>query len=293
MENIVEILEALKSGRAVINMKGMEKNDPLFNGDYENAAVVGVIFNETRFNISLRMVIHGEFIVPENHRGSLPERIATKTYRCISIVRDGEVVCKGLEVVNGTKKIGSYVSFEGLRIVPQASGDLKSYFRKYYSLQACKGKKKVLEHLLDKCTATAVDALEVQYGAENAAYLKSLGLTESGYSPVTEYHPDTEAHPEMITKIKGLSIPSMNAYMQKVASGKKLGIGEELLGTYYSQMSQWNQAELEETLASVKHTIDEDSRSLAILRDSLFDYSSCTINMEIDGRMFECSLIRK
>ncbi len=80
--------------------------------------------------------------------------------------------------------------------------------------------------------------IKAKYGEECAEYLKSVGITDSGFNPKTTLSKPTDKYMsvEFAVKFKGLStIPSYNALLKKLSTGKPLTVGEQLLKPAYDE----------------------------------------------------------
>ena len=108
----------------------------------------------------------------------------------------------------------------------------------YKSMQL-KAAIKVYKAFLEEIEPSEKSAyIKSKYGDECAEYLKSLGITDGGYSPKTKLAPATDKYTsvEFAVKFKGIStIPSFNAFVKKATSGKSFNNGEALLEPAYNE----------------------------------------------------------
>lgn len=241
---------AMKLASERANMKFSPASDVVRIGSFT--------YNETRPNVSMLFNIKGKVGLPSDAPSVLPKDFDTCVYRNYTIVKDGMLNVQELPVV-ATKELTGHldankvpyttdedgVAVINLRSLPIINARMvKSVnaneladliYQSFVQKASTKVYKAFLEELLP---AEKSEQIRASYGDDVAEYLKSIGITDSGFSPKTTLAQAVDKYMsvELAVKFKGLStIPSFNAFKKKIDAGKSLGAGEELLKGAYDE----------------------------------------------------------
>ena len=111
------------------------------------------------------------------------------------------------------------------------------------------------------------------YGEESAKWLESMGMTDNGYAPKTERKEPTESYEtrELSIKTIGMDIPSVNALLRKIESGRRLNLGDEHLRAIMGQVTEaldalnTDEEKLEWLEATMRKSSEEIDRLSSIL----------------------------
>jgi len=205
-----------------------------------------LVWNESRANLSVRIYIEGEAILPENKFEI--DKVASFKYNTFTIVKDGIVNVKELPVLfnpelhNTLVKNGVGFTMDGetcvidLTSIPIVNkGMVKAVSamqlaKQQWELQKLQGDKKVYDFykkaLFPKTSKSFVELL----GQEAADWLKEVGVTDfNGFSPKVTSAEATDFYMSVVldTKIKGLSsLPKVDDVLKKIESGATLKISE-------------------------------------------------------------------
>lgn len=219
-----------------------------------------LVSNGSRPNISINTDIKGSVAIPESIqiKYGLPHKVDTKIYRNYTVVKDGIINMKQLPVIihesqletlvnTGVKgdvynmdpikgDVSIIVHLDSVPLVNRAmtkglSG--KDFLTKHVQLQELKAMQKVFkfyrEELVGKVNATG---LADKYGADAAKFLSENGIRDYGFSPKSTRAESTDFYmsKELNVKIKTLSsLPSVNAVIKKIETGKKLNAADHLM----------------------------------------------------------------
>lgn len=221
----------------------------------KGVAINGVVFNESRPNVSIRARYKGSVAIPAEavKKFNLPEKMESYVYRNYTLVRDGIVNVKILPVSVSKE---TYVKLKKEKLVSEAYAEdavflldlsklpiinrkmvkevsAKDFFAKVVELESLKGIQKVFNHYQKQFAPKTSATWEALYGAEASAYLKELGLTEyNGFNPktVAEKFEDCYKSIELNVTLKGVSsLPSIADVEKKLASNKALTLRESLV----------------------------------------------------------------
>ena len=199
-------------------------------------------FNTSRANVSALVCTEGKVKLPNNKFGL--DNFQTHTYRNYTFIRDGIL---NIPTINVDKSIGDYIVQHNLYHL------VKGESTRHFSLDLTKlpivrrdvvkevSAEKLAKDLLEltkvkallkvlKTEATLHIALTSN--EELNEWLKSLGITRNGYSPVgaAKASQDTYMSVELKSSLKSLSsLPAVTAVRAKIADGKKLTLSEELI----------------------------------------------------------------
>lgn len=238
---------------------GSKQRDDTIKFEYKHGAekgypISGIVFNESRPNVSIRICYQGHVNLPEKRSEfpKLPEKIDTFIYRNYTIIRDGIVNTRKLPVsltqktidvlrdagIVGDVKEGELFVLD-LSSVPVInrkmvkSVNAKETFTKVFELEKLKARQKVFKFYRDQVTPKKSEGYSIIYGEDAADWLKEIGITDySGFNPPSDSIPfnDVYTSTEFNISVKGLSsLPSVNDVLKKIDAKKKLTLRESLL----------------------------------------------------------------
>ena len=224
-----------------------------------NLAKIGSFsYNETRPNVSMLFSLNGTVGLPSDAPSALPHDFPTTIFRNYTVIRDGLLNIEQLPVV-ATQNVIDKLKLNGVPMRQESDGttiiDLRSMpiinakMVKSVNAQSLadaihenmslKASVKVFKGFLEEVRpAEKSQDIKAKYGEECAEYLKSVGITDSGFNPKTTLSKPTDKYMsvEFAVKFKGLStIPSYNALLKKLSTGKPLTVGEQLLKPAYDE----------------------------------------------------------
>jgi len=206
------------------------------------ADIMSLSFNEDRPNVSILVKRDGVVTVPENDLG-FKGSVDSFVWRNYAIVKDGIVNMKKLPVVL-TKKTYDHLAAQGVALEPfkvnktmvidlvglpiinrnmAQPGTARELFDMYFDVYVLKTKQKVLGSLIEK--PAFGKGFTEKYGAEGAAFLKNLGISEGGFSPKTVKGETIDAYVSKVLEVKmaGLStIPKVADVAEALKKGKPL-----------------------------------------------------------------------
>lgn len=211
----------------------------------------GIVWNEDRPNVSVRVRMEGTVALPEDRPAGLPAEVASFVYRNYTIVRDGIVHTRRLPVslnkgtfeklqANGLLKGDTWEEGRVLlleyRKVPVINRNMvrgvtaAESFAQVLELQKLKGAQKVLNEFRDRFIPKESKRFLMLYGQEGTDYLTALGLTDyNGFNPQSESHKSGDFYMAKELKIaaKGLSsLPKVSDVEASLLAGKKLKVSE-------------------------------------------------------------------
>lgn len=216
--------------------------------------VNGIVWNEDRPNVSVRVRMEGFAVLPEDRAAILPEKVESFVYRNYTIVRDGIVHTRRLPVslteatfaklqANGLLKgetwaagkvmVLDYPRLPVINRLMVKGATAAATFEKVMQLQLLKGTQKVLNDFRDRFIPKESKKFLVLYGQEATDYLATLGVTDyNGFNPPSETVKSGDFYmaKELKIAVKGLSslakVADVDAAM---AAGKKLKASEFVL----------------------------------------------------------------
>ena len=211
----------------------------------------GLVWNEDRPNVSVRVKVDGHVELPASRPAGLPDRLESFIYRAYTIVRDGIVHTRQLPVslaqptfdklqANGlladeTWEAGKvYVlAYPKLPVINRQmvkATTAEDTFGTVIKLALLKGAQKVFNDWRDRISPKESKKFLAVYGEEGTEYLKSVGVTDyNGFNPpgTTVKSGDYYMAKELRIAIKGLSsLPKVMDVEAAMDAGKKLKIGE-------------------------------------------------------------------
>ena len=228
--------------------------------------ITDVVWNESRANLSIRIYIEGEVLLPTNKFKI--EKVASFQYKTFTIIKDGIVNIQKLPVSYSSelhqllndKKVAWELytakdAFDNTIVIDLTSlplinrGMVKSISAKGLALHEWKlnklqGDKKVYDYyrksLFPKTSKSFVEML----GQEAADWLKEVGITDfNGFAPKVTSVESTDFYMSvnLDTKIKGLSsLPKVEDVVVKIKDNKPLKLNEWIMSDaikkYQSQL---------------------------------------------------------
>jgi ribosome maturation factor RimP len=219
-----------------------------------------LVWNESRANLSVRIYIEGEALLPENKFGI--DKVASFKYNTFTIIRDGIVNVKKLPVLstpelhnllvtNGVGfKMDGEVAVIDLTSLPLVNRGMvkaisaEALAKQQWELKKLQGEKKVYDYYRKELFPKTSESFKELLGEEAAAWLKEVGITDyNGFSPkvVSAEAQDFYMSVVLDTKIKGLSgLPKVVDVWKKIESGADLKLNEfvmaDALKKYHAQM---------------------------------------------------------
>jgi hypothetical protein len=231
-----------KEGTATFSVDDKSKGYP----------INGIVFNETRANVSIRVRVAGTVTLPADHPKELPDTVPSFIYRAYNIVKDGIVHTRQLPV-SLSKETFAKLKAEG--IIPKSkrfkAGEIivldfpklpvinrqmvkevtaKDTFAMAVELAHLKGTQKVFNDYRKKIAPKESVKSQMLYGEAAVEYLKSVGVTDfNGFNPSSTKGEVTDHYiaKELKIAVKGLSsLPKVEDVETAIASGKPLKIGQ-------------------------------------------------------------------
>jgi hypothetical protein len=240
LEEVNKITEELKEKN--VELKFID-SDP--NRGYP---LTDLVWNEKRANLSVRVYIEGEAVLPKNKYNI--EKVASFRYKAYTLIKDGIVnvtklpVSYSVELINLLKANGVkyniynakdafdntiVIDLTSLPIINKAmvkSISAKGLAIQEWELQKLQADKKVYDYfrksLFPKESKSFVELL----GQEQADWLKTIGITDyNGFAPLTDAEESIDFYisVNLETKIKGFSsLPKVEDVIAKLKDNKPL-----------------------------------------------------------------------
>lgn len=221
-----------------------------------------VNLNESRPNVSLLTRQDGVVAVGANALG-VPTEVPSFIWRNWTIVRDG-ILNVGTLPVSLTRATFERLTVRGLVEGPWVDGAVaeirldglpivnrkmvrrvsaKECFLLQYELAKARAAQKVFKFHEDAhFPRERAAGLRDRYGADAAEWLKSLGVTDGGFSPkvVQAEANDVYVGRELKIALKGLAtLPKVDDVAAKLGSGKKLTASEALMAPFVEEWEQF------------------------------------------------------
>lgn len=232
-------------------------------------AVNGLVWNEDRPNVSLRLRIDGVVTLPAGRPTPLPETVDSFIYRAYTIIKDGIVHTRKLPVSLSHEtfvKLRAQGLLEGEVWAPGKVLELtypklpvinrqmvkgataKDTFAKVLELAQLKAAQKVFNDFR-KAVAPKVSAKFLAlYGQDATDYLATVGVTEfNGFNPSSETVKSGDFYManELKIAVKGLSsLPKVSDVEASVAAGKKLKLGEHIMAPALKRINDFKASPL-------------------------------------------------
>lgn len=214
-----------------------------------------LVWNEERANLSIRIYIEGDAILPKNKWNV--DKVASFKYNTFTLIKDGIVNVEKLPVsysdelvvilkTNGVKyevynmkdnfNNTIVIDLTSLPLINRAmvkSVSAKELAKQEWELLKLQADKKVYDYykktLFPKTSKSFVEML----GQDCANWLKEIGITDfNGFAPKTTQAESTDFYlsVNLTTKIKGLSsLPKVEDVVTKIKAGKELKLNEWIM----------------------------------------------------------------
>ncbi len=228
-----------------------------------------LVWNSERANLSIRIYIEGEAVLPENKFDI--DKVASYKYNTFTLVKDGIVNVKLLPVLFSPElhnilvknKVGFTMDDEtvviNLTSIPLINRGMvkaisaEALANKEWELKKLQGDKKVYDfykkELFPKTSKSFVDML----GQEAADWLKTVGVTDyNGFNPLTDAVKTSDSYLSinLATKIKGLSsLPKVDDVKAKILAGTILKLNEWVMSDALKKYMEQTASDLYQSLS--------------------------------------------
>jgi len=218
-----------------------------------------LVWNESRANLSVRIYIEGEAVLPKNKFKI--DKVSSFKFNTFTLVKDGIVNVHKLpvsysdELRNLLSQNGVEFKLQGSITPPNGLGDMRLVIdltslpivnkkmvkavsamelaKQQWKLKKLQGDKKVYDYykkqLFPKTSKSFVELL----GQEASDWLKEVGITDyNGFAPKVTSVEATDFYMSVVlnTKIKGLSsLPKVEDVMKKIETGVVLKLNEYVM----------------------------------------------------------------
>jgi len=223
--------------------------------------LASVTLNETRPNVSVLTQQEGMVELGADAPHGLPPVLSSRIFRNYTVIRDGILNVKTLPVslaepsyrrleAEGLVSGGwdpARVYEIGLGALPiinrrmVRSVSARDAFTRAYGLAKARAAQKVFSHYEQQhFPKERAAGLRATWGDEAAEWLKSVGVTDGGFSPkVTRTEAsDVYVGRELKISLKGLSsLPKVEDVAAKLGSGKKLTAGDALMAPFVREVA--------------------------------------------------------
>jgi hypothetical protein len=221
-----------------------------------------LVWNEERANLSIRIRIMGEAVLPENKFKI--DKVASYKYNTFTIIKDGIVNVEKLPVsysdelyeiimnkgVNADIDKPAGIIVLKLNSLPIVNRNMvktisaNELAKQEWALIKLQGDKKVYDYYRKALFPKESKSFIELYSQEAADWLKEVGVTDyNGFAPkVTAAEEATDFYMSLVleTKIKGLSsLPKVEDVVAKIKAGKELKLNEwvmaDAINKYFAQ----------------------------------------------------------
>lgn len=214
-------------------------------------AINGLVWNEDRPNVSIRVKVDGVVKLPASRPAMVPAAVESFIYRAYTVIRDGIVHTRKMPVslaeatfaklqangllvgeswAAGKVFVLDYPKLPVINRLMVKGTTAKATFNTVVELALLKGAQKVFNDWRDRISPKESKKFLAIYGDVGTEYLKSVGVTDyNGFNPpsTTVKSGDFYMANELKIAVKGLSsLPKVLDVEAAVDSGKKLKIGE-------------------------------------------------------------------
>jgi hypothetical protein len=229
------------------------------NKDESGVPFLGLTWHEERANVSALVSYLGTVslgaVMPEALKGKLPDPFPTKIFRNYNFVRDGiinidllpvlvhervldAIMQRNKEVVRQlaprADRPHTYRAVLDLRRLAttnweQASAvSARDFFLREYALHQARSRQKVFRAMLDEAVPEArgearSEAIAKLYGTDAAAWLRTVGITDNGFSPLkTKQAAASDVYEAQVLQVAmdGMnSLPSWKEFQATVLKG--------------------------------------------------------------------------
>lgn len=222
--------------------------------------VNGIVWNETRPNVSIRVAVAGVVNLPKDRPAGVPETLNSVIFRNYTIIRDGVVHTRALPVSLSAKTFAALqangllagetwrpaqvysLEFPRLPVINRSmvtTTTAKDTFELVVELMRLKAAQKVFNEYTDRVAPKTSKKLELLYGEAATAWLKDRGVTDSGFNPPSDIVKSGDVYQakELKISVKGLSsLPKVSDVETAVAAKKTLKLGEVFMATALSRI---------------------------------------------------------
>ncbi len=228
-----------------------------------------LVWNEERANLSIRIYIEGEVILPKNKFDI--DKVASFKYNTFTIIKDGIVNVQKLPV-SYSSELYNIIMTKGLNADIQKDViilDLNSLpvinrgmvkavsanalAKQEWELIKLQGQKKVFDYYRKSLFPKESKSFVEMLGQEAADWLKEIGVTDyNGFAPkvVEEESTDFYLSVNLATKIKGLSsLPKVEDVLAKIKSGASLKISEWVMADTIKKYIAQTESDLYKSLS--------------------------------------------
>lgn len=215
----------------------------------------GLVYNEDRANVSMRVRFTGTVKLPANDFDSLPADFPTYSYRNYTIIKDGIVNTRELPVSLSQSSIDVLVKEGVIPANSVAPGELfvldirnvpiinrkmvntihaADFFGHVLVQNKAQASAKVVKYFRDMyCGEKKSLGFSIVYGEAAADWLKSIGITDyNGFNPpsTSVKTGDFYTATEFTASIKGISsLPTVKSVIDKIDAGKTLTPREAIM----------------------------------------------------------------
>jgi hypothetical protein len=219
-----------------------------------------LVWNKNRANLSVQVTYQGSVLLPENNF-NLPENFPTISIRAYTFVKDGILNVKELPVsldnetfhklVNKSLINPDKMTFDEswiytldltkLNVINRSmvkEVKAEDTFNLSLGLLSYQAEAKVFKYLEDiHFSRNRSSGITDKYGQEAADWLKSIGITDGGFSPSGKAQKSGETYPavELNIKIPTSTLPAVEKMLEKVTKGKDLNLAESMMNDAYNK----------------------------------------------------------
>jgi uncharacterized protein YegL len=219
-----------------------------------------LVWNKERANLSIRIYIEGEVILPKNKFNI--EKVSSFKYNTFTIIKDGIVNVQKLPVsyskeledhlnkngvkydvwISSEKNVGtnSYqtivIDLSSLPLVNRGmvkAVSAKALAEQEWELLKLQANEKVYDYYKKSLFPKTSKSFVEMFGEDCANWLKEIGITDfNGFAPKTTQAESTDFYlsVNLATKIKGLSsLPKVEDVVTKIKAGKELKLNEWIM----------------------------------------------------------------
>ncbi len=244
------------------------KGEPLKfqKGDVDGYPCTSLVYNETRANVSIRISQAGLIDIskrrPAEFAGKVPDVLSSHRYKTYTIIKDGirnmdmlpvRVTQKTLKAMRAAgyeygsdsatlcldhnDMIEIDVNLAALPIINRTmvkATSAKVFAEKAWSLFKAQAAAKVYKDYAKAHSPKESKGFVEAYGKEAETWLKTIGITEGGFSPKGAQAKSVDVYTakELEAKVKGFpALPSLNEVKKNVAAKKALNTSSVLMLT--------------------------------------------------------------
>jgi hypothetical protein len=249
-EDLEKLLKEGKVNELKEKVEEVSKKEEGLTFEYEDEdmgyPITDLVWNEKRANLSVQVRYPGQVELPENNFPKLPKFFKTNKFRNYTLIKDGVIHTYNLPVSlakttfdklqsNGLLKGEKYeagkiyvLNFSTIPVINRLMVNTMSaeeLFKNEYELLKLKANNTVFNHYRKaKIGKVSFDFVE-QYGEEATEWLKSLGITASGFNPPSTLEKTGEEIfvNSLKVKIDKLTLMTAEKDFQKVLEKYKKG----------------------------------------------------------------------